>query len=632
MAEIASAYVTLIPSLKGSSGTIAKELGGAGKSGGAAASKGFKGSFMSGVKSLAGPVAGLIGVSAGIGFLKDANAEAREAQKIGALTESTIKATGGAAKVTAKQVGDLAGAISAKTGIDDETIQSGQNMLLTFKNIRNEAGKGNDIFDQTSKTLVDMATAMGTEPKQAAIQLGKALNDPVKGISALSRVGVTFTDKQKAVNKALVEGGDANALMALGLVDSTTTFNNLIKQQGGDVAKTVDMLTNELSPAQQKLYEHYTEGGHAIEAQKVLLKELNSEFGGAAEAQATAGDKAAVAFGNLKEQIGTALLPVVDKLATVATEKVIPAVSKFIEQIQNGEGAGGKFVDALEAIKGGLEDAWDILKPVIGFLVDNKEAVATFAGILLTVAAAVKVWTGAQLLLNVALTANPVGIIVVAIAALAAGLVIAWKKSETFRNAVKLLAIGFVELGKWGIQAFRFLLTAAFNTFDGILSAAEKGLGWIPGLGDKISGAREAFRNFGDATIAKLKGVEDRLTGVQQKIAGIPASKTFTLNMVTVKSTQDKNDIGEFGGPRRAMGGPVARGTTYLVGERGPELFTAAQAGRIIPNDQIGSTAGGSNGGGVTFRIDTVRAHNYDDFLRQMNRHARAAAGGGVRF
>jgi hypothetical protein len=51
-------------------------------------------------------------------------------------------------------------------------------MLLTFKNIRNEAGKGNDVFNQSTKTLVDMSRAMGTDPQQAAIQLGKALNDP----------------------------------------------------------------------------------------------------------------------------------------------------------------------------------------------------------------------------------------------------------------------------------------------------------------------------------------------------------------------------------------------------------------------------------------------------------------------
>src|SRR5690349_6212978 len=87
--------------------------------------------------------AGFAVVAAGaIKFAGDAVEEAREAQKVGALTEATIKATGKAAHVSAKQVGELAGAISAKSGIDDEAIQQGANLVLTFKNIKNEAGKG----------------------------------------------------------------------------------------------------------------------------------------------------------------------------------------------------------------------------------------------------------------------------------------------------------------------------------------------------------------------------------------------------------------------------------------------------------------------------------------------------------
>jgi hypothetical protein len=54
--------------------------------------------------------------------------------------------------VTAKQVDQLANSMMMKTGIDDEAIKSGENMLLTFTNIRNEVGKGNDIFNQTTKT------------------------------------------------------------------------------------------------------------------------------------------------------------------------------------------------------------------------------------------------------------------------------------------------------------------------------------------------------------------------------------------------------------------------------------------------------------------------------------------------
>ena len=58
---------------------------------------------------------------------------------------------GGSANVTAKQVDKLSASLMEKSGVDDEVIQSGENMLLTFTKIRNEAGKGNDIFNQATK-------------------------------------------------------------------------------------------------------------------------------------------------------------------------------------------------------------------------------------------------------------------------------------------------------------------------------------------------------------------------------------------------------------------------------------------------------------------------------------------------
>lgn len=262
--NVGTAYLEIVPSAKGFVGKLQSDLGGgmskAGDQAGERFGSGMKGRLGGMAKGIVAPLAA---VTAAIGvkdFLGGAISEARESQKVGALTTQVIKSTGGAAKVTADQVGNLATAISNKTGIDDEAIQSGANMLLTFKNIKNEAGKGNDIFNQTTSILTDMSSVMGTEPKQAAIQLGKALNDPIKGISALSRVGVTFTDQQKKTIKSLVDGG-----------------------------KTA-------------------------QAQKVILKELGSEFGGAAAAQATAGEKAATSWANFKEAIGTAILPILDKL------------------------------------------------------------------------------------------------------------------------------------------------------------------------------------------------------------------------------------------------------------------------------------------------------------------------------
>ena len=146
-----------------------------------------------------------LGVAAGAMFAFN---EWNESQKVAKQTEAVLKSTGAQAWETADAVGDLANEISRKTGIDDEAIQSAQNWLLTFKKVRNEAGEGNDVFDRTTRTMIDLSVAMKGDAKQAANLLGKALNDPVKGISALTRVGVTFSASQKEQIKQLVEQND----------------------------------------------------------------------------------------------------------------------------------------------------------------------------------------------------------------------------------------------------------------------------------------------------------------------------------------------------------------------------------------------------------------------------------------
>lgn len=222
--------------------------------------------------------AGIAAVKFGLDFVE----AAEESVKVGKDTAAVIKSTGGAAKVTAGQVGKLAEQLSLKAGIDDELIQSGENVLLTFTNIRNEVGKGNDIFNQASAAALDLSVRMDGDLQGAIVQVGKALNDPIKGITALTRVGVTFTQQQKDQIKALVESGDL------------------------------------------------------LGAQKVILGELTKEFGGAAEAQATASDKLKVAFGNISEEIGMVLLPYVNQFSDWLVAEGIPLIrDEFIPWLRD---------------------------------------------------------------------------------------------------------------------------------------------------------------------------------------------------------------------------------------------------------------------------------------------------------
>src|SRR3990172_2013854 len=148
---------------------------------------GFKGA-MGGILSSAGGFLAANAIQAGLGAISSAIStsisEAREAIAVDKQLEAVIKSTGGAAGVSADAARKLAESLSQITNFGDDAILGAENLLLTFTKI----GAGDDIFRDATHAVLNMSTAMGTDLKSSAIQVGKALNDPVKGIGALSRV------------------------------------------------------------------------------------------------------------------------------------------------------------------------------------------------------------------------------------------------------------------------------------------------------------------------------------------------------------------------------------------------------------------------------------------------------------
>ena len=206
-------------SLKGSLGGLGSFLGGALKVG------------------LGVAVAGFGAVATGIGL---AISEAMGAQEVMAQLEAVLTSTGGAAGVTVDMATDLADSLSQVTRFSDDAILSGENMLLTFTNI------GADVFPEATQAILDMATATGGDLKGAAVQLGKALNDPIAGISALSKVGVTFTDEQKKVIQSMVDAGDVAGAQGLILAELQKEFGGSAEAAGQTFAGQLDILKNSL--------------------------------------------------------------------------------------------------------------------------------------------------------------------------------------------------------------------------------------------------------------------------------------------------------------------------------------------------------------------------------------------------
>ena len=182
---------------------------------------------------------------------------------------AVLQSTKGAAGLSAAEVQNLANALSQVTNFEDDTVLRGQNMLLTFTHI------GKDVFPQATEAMLNMATAMGTDVASQAIQLGKALNNPMEGLSALTRVGVAFNDQQKAMIEKMVEAGDVAG------------------------------------------------------AQKIILAELQVEFGGLARATVDAKTQLTNSMNEIKESIGKALVPALDSAAK-ALLPVLNTVNQWI--------------------------------------------------------------------------------------------------------------------------------------------------------------------------------------------------------------------------------------------------------------------------------------------------------------
>lgn len=166
--------------------------------------------------------------------------EAMDAQAVQAQLNAVLTSTGGAAGVTAEMANDLATSLSEVTRFSDEAITAGESMLLTF------TGIGKDVFPDATQAMLDMAQAMGGDVQGTAIQLGKALNNPKEGLTALTRVGVTFTEEQKKLIESLQAAGDVAGAQKIILAELEKEFGGSAEAAGKTFAGQLDILKNSL--------------------------------------------------------------------------------------------------------------------------------------------------------------------------------------------------------------------------------------------------------------------------------------------------------------------------------------------------------------------------------------------------
>ena len=159
-------------------------------------------------------------------------------------TNAVLKSTKNAAGQTAIGVRALAEQYERLNAtISDEVIQSGENLLLTFTNIKKDA------FEPALKAALDMNTALGRgeDGLTGTIQqLGVALNDPIRGLTRLQRAGITFTGTQKAQIETAIEAGDTFKAQGVILAELNKRYGGSFLAGGstttGKIAKFKDAI------------------------------------------------------------------------------------------------------------------------------------------------------------------------------------------------------------------------------------------------------------------------------------------------------------------------------------------------------------------------------------------------------
>jgi phage-related protein len=215
--------------------------------------------------------------SQGVGMLKDQLTSSIEVaekhQQVMDQTTRTLSAAGNASGITAQSVEKLAESFSQNTKFSENTIQSSENLLLTFDKI------GKQTFPDATRAMLDMSQALGINTTKAAKDLGRALEDPAKAIKDLAKEHVNLTAAQQQSIKTMMAHNDVAG------------------------------------------------------AQKVVLEAVEGAFGGAAQAagKTFAGQMQVLKniVEDVKIKIGTALLPIINQFIGAISSMAMPILQNF---------------------------------------------------------------------------------------------------------------------------------------------------------------------------------------------------------------------------------------------------------------------------------------------------------------
>jgi hypothetical protein len=258
-------------------------------------------------------VAGAFAVKAVFNFAKEAVMAAEVAEQYNNRIRAVAEATGVFGNRTNQVTADLikfADAHEMVIGQEAELIKGVQATLLSFKGLSASAGVVGGNFERATKAAFDMGAALEKDAAGQAMALAKALEDPVRGLTALRRSGTMFTEQQQDMIRTMVEAGDV------------------------------------------------------LGAQNLILTEIESQYGGTAEATALWSERLRLAFDQVKDAIGLALTPSFEAFAKFFMEEVQPPMLAFFEN--DFPRLVGKAGEAFAAVQPVFEEVGRVLKDALG--------------------------------------------------------------------------------------------------------------------------------------------------------------------------------------------------------------------------------------------------------------------------
>lgn len=191
-------------------------------------------------RQVLGFVAGFVGLQSVGAVVRGVIDNTLRQEKAVAQLEARIRSTGGAAGLTSSQLQRMAADLQNLTTFGDEAVMEMQALLLTFTQI------GGSEFQRAQASILDVATAMNTDLKSAALQVGKALNDPVKGVAALAESGIQFSTQQREMINRLVETGRAAEAQGVILDELEVQFGGAAQAARNTLGGALDSLKNAL--------------------------------------------------------------------------------------------------------------------------------------------------------------------------------------------------------------------------------------------------------------------------------------------------------------------------------------------------------------------------------------------------